>query len=120
MSLTTALLVAGVLSSLLYGVMMLAFRYDGYSVTSQTVSELSAWSVSTRSLLGRARGGVHRARDRIRDGRVVVGTKHTLAADTRMHQREVLAVGGTTLADTAHLALAGTTVLLMFSAMSER
>ena len=35
-----------------------------------------------------------------------------------MHQREVLAAGGGTLADTGHLILATVTVLLMFAAMA--
>lgn len=133
-TLTKALLVAGVLSSVLYGVMMLAFRYDGYSVTSQTVSELSAWGVSTRPLWV-ALGAVYTVLVvafglgvwlSAGDGRSLrtlgglmiaygfLGVAWPLAA---MHQREVLAAGGATLADTAHLALAGTSVLLMFSAM---
>jgi hypothetical protein len=35
-----------------------------------------------------------------------------------MHQREILAAGGETLADTAHLVLAAVTVALMFAAMA--
>jgi hypothetical protein len=35
-----------------------------------------------------------------------------------MHQRDVLAAGGETLADTAHLVLTGVTVALMFAAMA--
>jgi hypothetical protein len=35
-----------------------------------------------------------------------------------MHQRQVLAAGGDTVADTAHLILAGVTVALMFAAMA--
>jgi hypothetical protein len=35
-----------------------------------------------------------------------------------MHRREVLAAGGETLADTAHLVLAMVTVALMFAAMA--
>lgn len=46
----TILLTCGIASSLLYGAMMWVIRYDGYSPLSQTVSELSAWGVSTRSL----------------------------------------------------------------------
>lgn len=133
-TLTKALLVAGILSSVIYGVMMLAFRYDGYSVTSQTVSELSAWGVSTRPLwvalgavytvlvvafgIGVLRSAGDRRRLRTLGGLLIaygiLGVAWPLAA---MHQREVLAAGGATLADTAHLALAGTSVLLMFSAM---
>ncbi len=44
------LLVCGVLSSLLYGVMIGAIRFEGYSRTSRTVSELSAIGAPTRPL----------------------------------------------------------------------
>ena len=44
------LLVRGIFSSLLYGAMIGAIRFEGYSPTSQTVSELSAISAPTRPL----------------------------------------------------------------------
>jgi ABC-type spermidine/putrescine transport system permease subunit I len=46
----TLLLVCGIAASVLYAAMIWVIRYDGYSPISQTVSELSAWGVSTRSL----------------------------------------------------------------------
>ena len=44
------LLVCGIAASLLYGAMIWVIKYEGYSPISQTVSELSAWGVSTRPL----------------------------------------------------------------------
>ena len=44
------LLVCGIVASLLYGAMIWVIRYDGYRPISQTVSELSAWGISTRPL----------------------------------------------------------------------
>ena len=46
----TLLLACGVLASLLYGAMIAAVRFDGYSPISQTVSELSAIRAPTRPL----------------------------------------------------------------------
>jgi hypothetical protein len=45
-----ALLMCGIASSLLHGVMIWVIRYNGYSPISQTVSELSARGISTRPL----------------------------------------------------------------------
>ena len=45
-----ALLVCGILSSLLYGAMIGAIGFDGYSRISQTPSELTALGAPTRSL----------------------------------------------------------------------
>jgi len=129
-----ALLACGVTSSLLYGTIMLAIRYQGYSLRSQTVSELSAWGVSTRPLwivLGSfyaalivafGCGVVLSARDRLAlrvAGWLLLayGVLGVLWPFAAMHQREVLAVGGKTIADTGHLVLAATTVILMFAAM---
>src|SRR4249920_473173 len=52
MMLRKALLICGILSSLLYGAMMvlIAMPWEGYSSASQTVSELSAIGAPTRSL----------------------------------------------------------------------
>lgn len=44
------LLVCGILSSLLYGAMIGAIRFEGYDPLSQTVSELSAIGAPTRPL----------------------------------------------------------------------
>jgi hypothetical protein len=44
------LLICGILSSLLYTSMIFGIQFQGYSITSQTVSELSAIGAPTRSL----------------------------------------------------------------------
>jgi len=129
------LLACGILSSLLYGTIIWMIRYKGYSPTSQTVSELSAWGVSTRSLwvvLGSVytvlivafgSGVVASARER-RAMRVAgwllvaYGSLGLLWPFAAMHQRHVLALGGTSVADTGHLTLAATTIVLMFAAMA--
>src|SRR5204862_7689369 len=49
-SVQEALLVCGIVASLLYVAMMEVIRYGGYSATSQTVSELSAIGAPTRNL----------------------------------------------------------------------
>ncbi len=123
------LLVCGIVASLLYVAMMEVIRYDGYSATSQTVSELSAIGAPTRNLwfwlawvytaLVLAFGwGVWKSAGRNRPLRVVGGL--ILASSllgfvwpfAPMHQREVLAAGGGTLSDTLHIALAFATVPL--------
>ena len=131
------LLVCGIAASLLYGTMIWVIRYDGYSPMSYTVSELSAWGVSTRPLwmvLGTIYDalmiafalGVWASAGEKRCLRIaavssfaygLLGVAWPFAA---MHQRNVLAVGGETAADTAHLILAGVTVALMFAAMAFR
>ena len=45
-----ALLVCGIVSSLLYGAMIGAIRFDGYSLVSQVPSELTAIGAPTRTL----------------------------------------------------------------------
>ncbi|HZL73868.1 MAG TPA: DUF998 domain-containing protein [Propionibacteriaceae bacterium] len=129
------LLVCGIAASLLYGTMIWVIRYDGYSPMSYTVSELSAWGVSTRPLwmvlgtiydalmiafaLGVWASAGEKRFLRIAGGLLfaygLLGVAWPFAA---MHQRNVLAVGGETAADTAHLILAGVTVALMFAAMA--
>ena len=129
------LLVCGIVASLLYGAMIWVIRYDGYSPISQTVSELSAWGISTRPLwmvlgtiyealmiafaLGVWASAGEKRSLRIACGLLfgygLLGLAWPFAA---MHQRQVLAAGGDTLADTAHLILAGVTVALMFAAMA--
>jgi hypothetical protein len=129
-----ALLVCGILSSLLYGAMIGAIGSDGYSRISQTPSELTAIGAPTRSLwmplgavytvLVTAFGwGVWKSAGRDRALRIVggllvaYGLLGLLWPFAPMHQREVLAAGGGTLSDTMHLVLATATVLLMFVAM---
>ena len=129
-----ALLVCGILSSLLYGAMIGAIGSEGYSRISQTPSELTAIGAPTRSLwmllgavytvLVTAFGwGVWKSAGRDRALRIVggllvaYGSLGLLWPFAPMHQREVLAAGGGTLSDTMHLVLATATVLLMFVAM---
>ena len=129
-----ALLVCGILSSLLYGAMIGAIGSEGYSRISQTPSELTAIGAPTRSLwmllgavytvLVTAFGlGVWTSAGRDRALRILggllvaYGSLGLLWPFAPMHQREVLAAGGGTLSDTMHIVLASTTVLLMFVAM---
>jgi Protein of unknown function (DUF998) len=130
----SALLACGIASSLLYGVVIWAIRYPGYSPISQTVSELSAWGVATRPLsivlgslydalivafaVGVWASGAGKRSQRIASALLfaygLLGLAWPFAA---MHQRQVLAAGGRTFADTGHLILAAATVILMFAAM---
>ena len=131
-----ALLVCGILSSLLYAAMtvLIAMQWEGYSSASQTVSELSAIGAPTRSLwllpgalytvLVTAFGwGVWRSADRVRALRIVggliivYGSLGLLWPFAPMHLRETLAAGGSTLSDTMHIVLASVTVLLMLLAI---
>ena len=131
-----ALLVSGILSSLLYVAMTIfvAMQWEGYSSASQTISELSAIGAPTRSLwvlpgavytvLVTAFGwGVWKSAGRLCSGRIVGGLIIAYGAlglvwpFAPMHLREVLAAGGGTLSDTLHLALASVTVLLMLLAI---
>jgi hypothetical protein len=125
-----SLLICGILSSLLYVVtnVVSAMLYDGYSVVSQTVSELSAIGAPTRQLwvslmipysllvisFGWAvwKSSVENKRLRI------VGILFMIDAFIGffwppMHQREVLAAGGKTLTDTMHIVFTAVTVPLM-------
>lgn len=128
------LLVCGILSSVLYGLMIAAIRFEGYSPISQTVSELSAIGVPTRPLwmvLGSmydallvAFGlGVWMSAGDKRPLRVVGGLLVAFGMlgfvwpFASMHQREVLAAGGGTLSDTLHIILGVLTVLLMLVAI---
>jgi len=128
-SLKQILLICGILSSLLYAAMMITIQYEGYSLTSQVPSELSAIGAPTRSLwiplgfvytvLMIAFGlGVWVSDGSNRALRVVGGlllfTYGVLAfvwPFAPMHQREVLAAGGGTFADTLHVILGMLTVL---------
>jgi hypothetical protein len=132
-----ALLVGGILSSLLYVAMtvLVAMQWEGYSSASQTISELSAIGAPTRSLwavpgaiytlLVIAFGfGVWMSAGRIRALRIAgalilaYGALGVLWPFAPMHLREALAAGGGTLSDTMHLVLASVTVLLMLLAIS--
>lgn len=131
-----ALLLCGILSSLLYaGTDLLgAMRYEGYSTTSQTISELAAIGSPVKPLVDPlfvaydglliAFGlGIWRSAGRKRALRftagllVAVGVIGFAWPFASMHQREVLATGGGTLTDTLHITLANVTVLLILLAM---
>ncbi|MDQ0770635.1 hypothetical protein QF031_003384 [Pseudarthrobacter defluvii] len=125
---------SGIAASLLYATMIWLIRYPGYDPMSQTVSELSAWDVSTRTvwvwlgllwsaLLAAFAAGVWRSGSRRRSLRVtgillgayvLAGLAYPFAS---MHTREVLAAGGATAADTAHLIIVSVTSALMLAAM---
>jgi len=128
-SLKKILLLSGILSSLLYGVMVIAIQYEGYDFSSQSVSELSAVGAPTRNLwiplgityqvLMIAFGlGVWATADHRWNLRVVAclillnyGIASFLWLFASMHQREVLADGGKTPAESLHIILVVVTVL---------
>ncbi|MFC0772543.1 DUF998 domain-containing protein [Terrimonas alba] len=125
-----ALLICGILSSLWYIVINIItpVQYAGYSVASQTVSELSAIDAPTRTLwvvlcifftlLLIAFGwGVWLSAGDNKKLRVVAAI---IVFDAvfgffwpPMHQREVIAAGGGTLTDTLHLVWAFGHLILM-------
>jgi len=124
-----ALLVCGILSSLLYVAMnvVVPMQWEGYSSASQTVSELSAIGAPTRPLwvalamvytaLMIAFGwGVWASAGRNRPlrvmGGVIVANALVGLAWPPMHSREVLAAGGGSLTDTLHIAWAIVTNIL--------
>ncbi len=130
----TALLVCGIVSSLLYAGMIWAIRYEGYSPISQVPSELTAIGAPTQALWARlgwiytvliaAFGiGVWKSAGGNRGVRLVGGliVAHAslglLWPFAPMHQREVLAAGGGTPSDTLHQVLGAVTVFLMFLAI---
>lgn len=126
------LLACGIVATMLYVLMDLiaSLRYDGYSYTGQTISELSAIDAPTRSLwiplgvvyslLMIAFGfGAWVAATYSRALRAVgmmaagVGLLGLVAWPfAPMHQREILAAGGETLADTMHIVLGFVDTLL--------
>jgi len=129
-----ALLVCGIASSLLYALMIWGIRYEGYSPISQVPSELTAIGAPTRALWARlgwiytvlvtAFGlGVWKSAGGNRPLRIAAGLTLGYASlgllwpFAAMHQREVLAAGGATWSDTAHVVLGGVTVFLMFLAI---
>jgi hypothetical protein len=131
-----ALLVCGIVSSVLYVAMtvLIGLAADAYSSASQTISELSAIDAPTRSLwvlpgavytaLVIAFGagvwlsaGHRRAVRRVGWCILAYGSLGLLWPFAPMHTREVLAAGGGTISDTLHLVLSGLTVALMLCAM---
>lgn len=128
-SLKKALLICGILSSILYAAMniFIPLLWEGYSFTSQTISELSAVDAPTRpvwvplgiiySLLAAAFGwGVWKSAIGNRPLRIVgillLSNGIISIFWPPMHQREVLAAGGGTMTDTLHIAFSMVTVLI--------
>jgi len=125
-----ALLLCGLVSSLLYGAMnvFIPMLWDSYSSFSQTISELSAIDAPTRpvwfplgilyTLLVAAFGvGVWQSAFRSRPLRVLGGLLVAYGLIglgwLPMHQRAVLAAGGATVTDTMHIVWSVITVVLM-------
>jgi hypothetical protein len=112
-----------------------ALRYEGYSYTGQTISELSAIGAPTRAmwaplgvvyaLLMLAFGaGVWLLAGSKRSLRIIGALATFMGAlalfvwpFAPMHQREVLAAGGGSFTDTLHLILGGTDTLIFFASM---
>lgn len=132
-----ALLSGGAAAFVLYVALdtVSALLYDGYSYRDQTISELSAIGAETRPLwlsvgLGygiftlACAGGVWRSAGGRRSLQVLAVLVLAMACVSLfawplapMHQREVLADGGGTASDTAHLVLGGVNSLLFVGAM---
>ena len=131
------LLCCGILSALLYAAMniWLASQSPGYRSLSQTISELSAIDAPTRSLwvlpglaytiLAIAFGcGVWRTAGENRRlwisgiALLCFGAFGLLWPFAPMHQRVVLAAGGGSLTDTAHIALSMASVATMLLAIT--
>lgn len=128
------LLSCGILSSMLFAMMVMVIRYEGYSLKDQTVSELAAIGVSTRSLwlalgtvydllliafgLGVWISAGEKRSLRVAGGLLIIyGALVVIWPFASMHQREVLAAGGETLSDTLHVILVGLEVPLMLAAI---
>jgi len=127
-----ALLLCGLVSSLLYAAMnaFIPMMWDGYRSFSQTISELSAVDAPTRAVwvplgfaytvLVAAFGiGVRASADHNRAlqvlGALLIFNGLFGLGWLPMHQRAVLVAGGATLTDTMHLVWgAVTSVLLLF------
>ena len=125
------LLGCGIASSLLYGLMIWAIRYEGYDRMSQVPSELAAIGAPTQrlwALLGSiytllvAAFGWGVWRYAVSNRRVQMAGALLIAYASLgllwpfapMHQRDVLGAGGGTVSDTMHVVLGGATVCLMF------
>ncbi len=120
MELRKALVVSGIVSSVLYAAMLVfvPLRWDAYSSASQTVSELAALGAPTRSPwvalavvwtllyaafgLGAWAAGRESRALRVAGVLIVVQGLFGLFWPP-MHQREVLAAGGKSLTDTLHI-----------------
>lgn len=131
------LLICGILSSVLYIAMniFIPMMFAGYSSASQTVSELSAIGVPTRTLwvslgvvytlliIAFASGilliPTHNKKLRITGILILAyGIISLLWPFAPMHQREALAMGQGSFTDILHIVLAVITVCLMLAAVS--
>lgn len=129
-----ALLACGIFSSLWYFAINIftPLRYEGYSMASMAVSELSAIGAPTRilwvllvplyTLLFAAFGwGILKMANGNRTLRFVGGLIIVYSIINLywppMHQREILAAGGATLTDTLHIVWTIITLLLMMILM---
>jgi hypothetical protein len=127
-------LLCGIVSSLLYAAMIWLIRYEGYSPISQVPSELTAIGAPTQALWARLGWiytalvttfglGLWKFAGGNRPVRIVGGVILAFASlgflwpFAAMHTREVLAAGGATWSDSAHVVLGGVTVVLMFLAI---
>ncbi|HUM47720.1 MAG TPA: DUF998 domain-containing protein [Chitinophagales bacterium] len=134
MMMRSALLTCGILSSLWYMSINLfvPMMYEGYSMASLTVSELSAIGAPTRILwvllvslypllfAAFAWGILQSARENrfLRLAGILIIVYCILNFYwPPMHQREVIAGGGGTLTDTLHIAWAMITIFLMMAVM---
>ncbi|MDE3182500.1 MAG: DUF998 domain-containing protein [Bacteroidota bacterium] len=125
-----ALLICGILASLLYIAMnvFMPMLYPGYHVASQTVSELSAVGAPTRTLwfelgilytllvaafgLGILQSAGENLLLRTLGILMLISGIIGLAWSP-MHQREVIAAGGETFTDTWHIIMNAITLLLL-------
>ena len=131
-----ALLLCGILSSLLYVVIniIVPMQWKAYDIASQTVSELSAVNAPTRFLwltlctsytlfviafaLGVWKAAGHNRPLRIAGGLMIAyGALGIFWPFAPMHLRETLAAGGSTFSDTMHLSLGAITEILYLVAL---
>ncbi len=135
--LTRIYLYCGIFSSLIYVAMniFIPMWYEGYNSAYHTVSELSAVGAPTRMLwvwianfysisttlfaLGVMQSAKDNRKLRIAGiSLLMYGIVSFLWPFAPMHQREVLAAGGSTFSDTMHLSLAMISVILMTLAIA--
>jgi hypothetical protein len=133
----TLLLTCGILSSILYAGMtvLIPMAWSGYDSASQTVSEMAAIGAPTQwiwtrvgiaytiliTVFGVAVWRSSAGRRGLRTAGALIagyGLLGVLWPFAPMHQREVIAAGGSTITDTMHIVLATITVLLMLAAIA--
>ena len=132
-----ALLGCGLVYAIAYPIVndvIAANLYDGYSPTSQAISELSATGAPTHAFLttvgpvfslllvgfglGIWRSAPHQRSLRVAGAIVIAhGAMSTLWAFAPMSRREAIAAGAATTADTWHLVLSGATGLFVAAAV---